>query len=82
MDIFREHNSGKTCTRSIILTGTSDFGKVERTSATISGMGYPPNPKHIQISASRYKAPEKRRVSIRSSQRSGEIRYGLLQRCM
>ena len=41
MDIFREHNSGKTCTRSIILTGTSDFGKVERTSATISGVGYP-----------------------------------------
>ena len=39
--LFREHKSGKTCSRSIILTGTSDFGKVERTSATISGVGDP-----------------------------------------
>ena len=40
MDILREH-SGKTCSRSIILTGASHFDKVERTSATISGVGDP-----------------------------------------
>ena len=62
------------------LTGTSDFGKVERTSATISRVGDPiiPAADLGQISASRYKAPEKRRVRICSSQCSGEIRCRLL----
>ena len=41
LTFFREHNSGKTCTRSIFLTGTSVFGKVKRTSAAISGVGDP-----------------------------------------
>ena len=35
--LFREHNSGKTCSRAIIF----DFGKVERASVTISGVGDP-----------------------------------------
>ena len=38
MDIFREHKS--VLDRSF-LTDTSNFGKVERTSATISGVGDP-----------------------------------------
>ena len=32
---------GKRVQDRSFLTGTSDFGKVERTSATISGVGYP-----------------------------------------
>ena len=38
---FREHNSGKRVLDQSLLTGTSDFGKFERTSATISRLGDP-----------------------------------------
>ena len=45
----------------LFLTGTSDFGKVVWTSATISGIGRPrisSSAKNVQITASSYTVPE------------------------
>ena len=68
---------GKRVLDRTFLTGASDFSKVERTSATIFGVGTRDSgdrAKHVQISASRYNALEKRRIRFCSSQCSGEIR--------
>ena len=79
---------GKRVLDRSFLTGTSDIGTVERTSATISGVGDPVVPAadlstlKSQLRGTIYKAPEKRRVRICCSQCSGEIRFRLLQRCM
>ena len=69
---------GKRVLDPTFLTGTSDFSKVGRKSATIFGVGTHNSgdrAKHVQILASRYNALEKRRIRICISQCSGEIQY-------
>ena len=58
---------GKCVLGRIFLSGTSDFGKVERTSAMIFRVRdcISDSAKNIHISASRYTFPEWRRFEIR-----------------
>ena len=69
-----EHNSGKTCSMTIIFeVGTSDFGKVERTSATTSGVGDPVIPAteistlKPQLRGTRFQKREECRFTVRSA---------------
>ena len=57
---------GKCVLGRLFLSGTSNFGMVERTSATIFGVRdcIPDSAKNVQILASRYTVPEQRRVEI------------------